>query len=67
DEKRTTSSSSHKKNKTGFQSNPDGDSYAECYPGTMAEEDVNIDPDDEPDFDKMDMGSKKGPVGRWDF
>jgi IK cytokine len=25
----------------------------------MAEEDVNI--------DKMDMGSKKGPVGRWDF
>ena len=34
---------------------------------TMAEEDVNIDSDDEPDFDKMDMGSKKGPVGRWDF
>ncbi|CAF1202444.1 unnamed protein product [Adineta steineri] len=67
DEKRATSSSSHKKNKTGFQSNPDGDSYAECYPGTMAEEDVNIDSDDEPDFDKMDMGSKKGPVGRWDF
>ena len=34
---------------------------------TMAEEDVNIDSDEEPDFDKMDMGSKKGPVGRWDF
>ena len=34
---------------------------------TMAEEDVNIDSDDEPDLDKMDTGSKKGPIGRWDF
>jgi hypothetical protein len=53
---------------------------------TRAEEDVNIDSDEEPDFDKMDLvifsifflffklrflfyfkGSKKGPVGRWDF
>ena len=33
----------------------------------MAEEDVNIDSDEEPDFEKMDMGSKKGQVGRWDF
>ena len=28
---------------------------------------MNIDSDDEPDYDKMDMGSKKGTVGRWDF
>lgn len=33
----------------------DADSYAECYPGTRAEEDVNVDSDDEPDFDKMDL------------
>ncbi len=25
------------------------------------------DSDDETDFSKMDMGNKKGPVGRWDF
>ncbi|KAI0987885.1 hypothetical protein GJ496_005771 [Pomphorhynchus laevis] len=43
------------------------DSYAECYPGTAAEEDVNIDSEDEPDYNKMDLGNKKGPVGRWDF
>ncbi|CAF4860436.1 unnamed protein product, partial [Rotaria sp. Silwood1] len=67
DEERTTSSNSNKKSKSGFQLKFSDDSYAECYPGTMAEEDVNIDSDDEPDFDKMDMGSKKGPVGRWDF
>jgi IK cytokine len=67
EERTTTSSKSNKKNKNGFQLKFDDDSYAECYPGTMAEEDVNIDSDDEPDFDKMDMGSKKGPVGRWDF
>lgn len=34
---------------------------------TIAEEDVNIDSDEEPDLAKMDTGSKKGPVGRWDF
>jgi IK cytokine len=67
DEERAPSSTSNKKNKTGFQLKFSDDCYAECYPGTMAEEDVNIDSDDEPDFDKMDMGSKKGPVGRWDF
>ena len=44
------------------------DSYAECYPSMqfnmagMAE-----DSDDEVDYSKMDTGSKKGPVGRWDF
>ncbi|CAF1001705.1 unnamed protein product [Didymodactylos carnosus] len=53
--------------KSGFQLKFSDDSYAECYPGTMAEEDVNIDSDDEPDYEKMDMGSKKGPIGRWDF
>ncbi|CAF0762073.1 unnamed protein product [Rotaria sordida] len=67
DDERTSSSNSNKKGKSGFQLKFSDDSYAECYPGTMAEEDVNIDSDDEPDFDKMDMGSKKGPVGRWDF
>ena len=25
------------------------------------------DSDEEADFSKMDMGNKKGPVGRWDF
>ena len=34
---------------------------------TRAEEDVNIDSDEEADFTKMDLGSKKGPVNRWDF
>jgi IK cytokine len=43
------------------------DSYAECYPGTIAEEDVNVDSDEEADFAKMDLGNKKGPVNRWDF
>lgn len=45
----------------------DQDSYSECYPGTRAEDDVNIDSDEEADFSKMDLGSKKGPVNRWDF
>ncbi|UJR30421.1 hypothetical protein I4U23_017956 [Adineta vaga] len=67
DDERNSSSNSNKKTKNDFQLKFSDDSYAECYPGTMAEEDVNIDSDDEPDFDKMDMGSKKGPVGRWDF
>ena len=41
---------------------------ADCYKqGTRAEEDVNIDSDDEADFDKMDLGNKKGQVGKWDF
>jgi len=33
----------------------DTDSYSECYPGTKAEEDVNIDSDEEVDFTKMDL------------
>ncbi|CAF1403715.1 unnamed protein product [Adineta ricciae] len=67
DDEKVSSSNSNKKAKGDFQLKFSDDSYAECYPGTMAEEDVNVDSDDEPDFDKMDMGSKKGPVGRWDF
>jgi len=43
------------------------DTYAECYPGLMQMEDAIGDSDEETDFTKMDMGNKKGPVGRWDF
>ena len=39
--------------------------YAECYPGLAEMDDAVIDSDDEADFSKMDMGNKKGPVGRW--
>lgn len=53
--------------KSGMSIKFDQDSYSECYPGTRAEEDVNIDSDEEADFSKMDLGSKKGPVNRWDF
>ena len=38
--------------------------YAECYPGLAEMDDAVIDSDDEADFSKMDMGNKKGPVGR---
>ncbi|XP_065059295.1 protein Red-like [Rhopilema esculentum] len=43
------------------------DSYAECYPGAYEMEDAAGDTDDEADYTKMDLGNKKGPVGRWDF
>jgi len=43
------------------------ESYAECYPGAPENEDAVADSDDEVDYSKMDMGNKKGPVGRWDF
>merc|ERR1712107_977442 len=46
-------------------SNNDG--YAECYPGLAEMDDAVIDSDDEAYYSKMDMGNKKGPVGRWDF
>ena len=42
----------------------DHDGYAECYPGLAEMDDAVIDSDDEADFSKMDMGNKKGPVGR---
>lgn len=41
--------------------------YAECYPGLAEMDDAIGDSDDEADYSKMDMGNKKGPVGRWDF
>lgn len=41
--------------------------YAECYPGLVEMNDAIEDSDDEVDYSKMDMGNKKGPIGRWDF
>ncbi|XP_064481605.1 protein Red-like [Ornithodoros turicata] len=43
------------------------ESYAECYPGAPENEDAVADSDDEVDYSKMDLGNKKGPIGRWDF
>merc|ERR1712029_485520 len=40
--------------------------YAEAYPG-MEMNDAIDDSDEEADYTKMDLGNKKGPVGRWDF
>lgn len=61
-EKPTKSKSSKKSD-----SNNVPDSYAECYPGAFEMVDAAGDSDDEADFTKMDLGNKKGPVGRWDF
>ena len=36
--------------------------YAECYPGSREAES-----DEEADYSKMDNGTKKGPITRWDF
>jgi IK cytokine len=33
----------------------------------MEMNDAIDDSDDEADYSKMDLGNKKGPVGRWDF
>ncbi|VEL08186.1 unnamed protein product [Protopolystoma xenopodis] len=41
--------------------------YDECYPGFEASYDAMGDSDDETDYSKMDLGNKKGPIGRWDF
>ncbi|VDL33642.1 unnamed protein product [Hymenolepis diminuta] len=41
--------------------------YDECYPGFAESYDAMGDSDEETDFSKMDMGNKKGPMGRWDF
>uniref|UniRef100_A0A8D8V705 Protein Red n=1 Tax=Cacopsylla melanoneura TaxID=428564 RepID=A0A8D8V705_9HEMI len=41
--------------------------YAECYPGLDEMQDAIDDSDDEVDYTKMDLGNKKGPIGRWDF
>ncbi|KAL7639156.1 UNVERIFIED_CONTAM: hypothetical protein RMT77_010690 [Armadillidium vulgare] len=45
----------------------DDDYYTECYPGMAEMQDAIEDSDDEADYTKMDLGNKKGPVGRWDF
>ncbi|KAI6646504.1 hypothetical protein LOD99_12625 [Oopsacas minuta] len=41
--------------------------YAECYPGGREFTDALGDSDDEADYSKMDNGTKKGPITRWDF
>lgn len=41
---------------------PEG--YAECYPGLQEMNDAIDDSDDEVDYTKMDLGNKKGPIGR---
>merc|ERR1719312_2338036 len=51
----------------GMMEASNNDGYAECYPGLAEMDDAVIDSDDEADYSKMDMGNKKGPVGRWDF
>lgn len=43
------------------------ESYAECYPGAPENDDAILDSDDEVDYSKMDLGNKKGLIGRWDF
>ncbi|CAG2102268.1 unnamed protein product, partial [Medioppia subpectinata] len=43
------------------------ESYAECYPGAPENDDAVLDSDDEVDYSKMDLGNKKGVIGRWDF
>merc|ERR1712183_61958 len=43
------------------------DHYAECYPGMTEMNDAIDDSDEEADYSKMDLGNKKGPIGRWDF
>ncbi|XP_055914261.1 protein Red [Eupeodes corollae] len=48
-----------------FSNEPQG--YAECYPGLEEMNDAIDDSDDEVDYTKMDLGNKKGPIGRWDF
>uniref|UniRef100_A0A1B0FMC9 Protein Red n=1 Tax=Glossina morsitans morsitans TaxID=37546 RepID=A0A1B0FMC9_GLOMM len=48
-----------------FTNEPEG--YAECYPGLEEMNDAIDDSDDEVDYTKMDLGNKKGPIGRWDF
>lgn len=42
---------------------PEG--YAECYPGLQEMNDAIDDSDDEVDYTKMDLGNKKGPIGKF--
>nr|CAD7201003.1 unnamed protein product [Timema douglasi] len=50
---------------TRLAAEPEG--YAECYPGLEEMQDAIDDSDEEVDYTKMDLGNKKGPIGRWDF
>ncbi|KAI1721482.1 protein Red [Ditylenchus destructor] len=45
------------------------DAYSELYPSGIGLLDAigGESDEDEPDFSKMDMGNKKGPIKRWDF
>ncbi|KAI3381453.1 hypothetical protein SNEBB_000897 [Seison nebaliae] len=43
------------------------DYYTECYPGTMAEIDVDVESDDEPDFTSMDNVKNQEHLPRWTF
>lgn len=45
-----------------LQEEPEG--YAECYPGLEEMNDAIDDSDDEVDYTKMDLGNKKGPIGK---
>ena len=49
---------------TSLAGDPEG--YMECYPGIDTSYAMD-DSDEEVDYTKMDLGNKKGPVGRWDF
>ncbi|XP_065201248.1 protein Red [Planococcus citri] len=66
---KSQSSSNHESKAAGLLSKlaaePTG--YAECYPGLEEMQDAVEDSDDEVDYTKMDLGNKKGPIGRWDF
>lgn len=37
------------------------------FAGLQEMDDAIDDSDDEVDYTKMDLGNKKGPIGRWDF
>jgi len=41
--------------------------YTECYPDMAEMHDAIEDSDEEADYTKMDLGNRKGPIGRWDF
>ena len=41
------------------------DHYAECYPGMTEMNDAIDDSDEEADYSKMDLGNKKGPLGKY--
>lgn len=62
-----TAKQKEEKRLAGLMESSANEGYAECYPGLAEMADAMGDSDDEADYTKMDMGNKKGPVGRWDF